>query len=128
MLPKYKAPSSDNGFPDSENLCHEIFPIEVITSNKDSNAMQIVPIIRAFGMVFSGFLVSSAKKVADPHPKKVSCIKYNVTKMADAGKIKKGVKFAGCSLINPGIINETTAVIVIIANVTNIKEETFIPL
>ncbi len=49
-------------------------------------------------------------------------------KIAEAGNTKNGVKFDGCNLNNPGIINENTAVSVISENVTNIKDDVFIPL
>ena len=105
-----------------------MFPIDVVINNSDIMAMHIVPMINAFGITFSGSFVSSAKKVADSHPKNVSWMKYIVMKIAEAGKTKKGVKFAGCSLNIPGIINENAAVRVIIENVTNMNEEVFIPL
>ena len=45
---------------------------EVVTKTMEMIAMMMVPRMRARGMTFSGFFVSSDKKVVVSQPKKVS--------------------------------------------------------
>src|SRR3989338_7331128 len=86
-----------------------------------------VPQSSAFGIMRSGFFVSSARYVTDSHPKKLSEHKNIARKREEMPKGSKGERFAMFNCAAPGMIIETMMENVTMANSTSTNADASMP-
>src|SRR3989338_5325873 len=106
MLPNICRAISESGTDDFDNVAQGIIPSATMVIKVPRTPTTIVPITSAFGMTFSGSLVSSERYVAFSHPKKLSEMKNAVIRIDETPEMKNGVKFDMFISNSPGRTND----------------------